>query len=103
MPATLLRLIVRAVCDTPALWGPDQAREHGLTPNRVRVDWLVPDSAIFDLWIETPGTGWYEMCLMAGLPDYDGTHPAWAAELDTCWLSWDQTCNSLRARLLSHD
>lgn len=95
----LLRVIVPAVCGSPALWHPEMCRENGITRNVV-----CPDTAIFDLWVEHPGTGWYEMCQHAEhSPDYDGVHRVWAAELEECWLSWDDSADSLAARLRSHE
>lgn len=90
-----LSIAVNAVADTPACWTGDQLRAEGWKDD----NHVCPDHAIFDLWIETPGSGWYQMCQEADTYGYDGVHAALAVELDTCWLSWDQSPNSLQARL----
>ncbi len=95
----LLTLVVNAVAGSPALWTLSRCNERGFHPKAH----ICPDHAIFDVWIERPGSGWYEMCQDAGLPGYDGVHPAWALELDECWLSWDQSSHSLQARLLQEE
>lgn len=66
----LLPIIVWAVAGSPALW--------------TRDDRPTPTVAVFDMWVETPGTGWYDMCQSAGAPGYDGVNPAIALELDSC-------------------
>lgn len=60
---TLLSQVLHAVAHTPEL-----KRPHTVVT--------------FDVWVEYPGSGWYEMCENAGVPGYDGVNPAWAWELD---------------------
>lgn len=90
----LIHLILRAAQGSPALWPPDVMRARGLRPHAV-----MPDTAVFDVWQETPGTAWYDMSREAGLAGFDGTSAAFALELDSCYLSWDESDGSLAARL----
>jgi hypothetical protein len=96
----ILTLAVNGVHRSPACWPLGEFVLRGYAPSSKGI---CPDHAIFDFWIEHPGTGWYEMCQEAGYDGYDGEHPAWAVELDKCWLSWDQSSNSLAARLIGTD
>ena len=95
----ILSLVVNAVAGSPACWTLAQCHERGFYPRAH----TCPDHATFDIWVERPGSGWYEMCQRAGFPGYDGIHPAWAIELDDAWLSWDQSSDSLSSRLSSED
>lgn len=88
-------LAVLGVVNSPSCWSLPECHRQGFFPK----NHVAPDHAEFDFWVECPGTGWYEMCELAGFPDYDGVHAAWAIELDRSWLSWDQSPDSLSARL----
>jgi hypothetical protein len=89
----ILALAVAGVSSSPSCWGAARLRQAGFNPD----GHTCPDHATFDFWVETPGTGWYSMCL--GDPGFDGVNPAVAIELDRSWLSWNQSSDSLLARL----
>jgi hypothetical protein len=93
----LLPLIVWAVTNSPACWTLEQCHERGFHP----AHHICPDHATFDIWLETPGTGWYDLMVECG--QADGTNPAWAIELQDAWLSWDDSSDSLAARLTHED
>ena len=91
----ILSLVVWAVTNSPACWTLEQCHEHGFYPRAH----TCPDHATFDVWLERPGSYWYDMLTEQGLAD--GVNPAWAIELDQTWLSWDESGDSLAARLRS--
>lgn len=95
----ILALAVAGVDRSPSCWNAARLRKAGFDPK----GHTYPDHATFDFWVEHPGTGWYSMCQESGFPGYDGINPAVAIELDRSWLSWNESTNSLQARLLRED
>lgn len=98
MSLRILQLAVHGVYHSPACWPLSEFKKQGYEEPKHHI---CPDHAEFEVWIESPETGWYEMCqnLGWGYLGYDGTSKAFAVELEECWLSWDDGPHSLSERL----